>query len=190
METKKGSPRRYKLEPVADFKNRELAMETAALIELSERVVDQIEDLPPVAMTHAVGETGLTIGWLAVHMIWAECGWTERASGRAIPVDIVAALKGADLGSYGATAGSFSDPSAITRLYDRARGEFTLPALREVVDIDRGFESRNMQVNVRGIMAHLVWHWTYHSGQIGLIRLMWGSDYAWSFDKDLVFPKA
>ncbi len=33
------------------------------------------------------------------------------------------------------------------------------------------------------IVRHLQWHWTYHSGQIGLIRRALGQTYKWNFDQ-------
>lgn len=189
METKKGRPRRYSLGRLDGFRNPELALGASALLELSERVADQISDLPPEAMSFPAGQPGLTIGWLAAHMIWAETAWIGRATGRLLAVDLAAALRGAELSAYGNSPGLFTDAAAITQLFGRVRSEYGLPALREVADIDREFESQGLIVNVRAVMAQLAWHWTYHSGQIGLIRLQWGSDYTWTFDKELVLPR-
>jgi uncharacterized damage-inducible protein DinB len=186
MEIKKGRPRRYRLHTLEGFKNAELARASSVLLELSERVADQIVDLPPEALSFAAGQPGLSIGWLAMHMIWAETSWLVRATGKVLPDELAAALRGAELAAYGNSPGVFTDAAAITRLFGQVRSKFSLPALREVADIDREFESNSMIVNLRGIMAQLAWHWTYHSGQIGLIRLLWGSDYSWSFEKELV----
>jgi uncharacterized damage-inducible protein DinB len=186
METKKGRPRKYALLPPEGFRNAELALASSALLELSERVADQIADLPPEALGFPAGQPGLSIGWLAMHMIWAETVWVDRGTGCSLPGELTAAIKGAELAAYGNSPGEFTDAAAITSLFGRVRSQFSLPALRGVADIDREFESKGMTVNMRGIMAHLAWHWTYHSGQIGLIRLLWGSDYSWSFEKELV----
>jgi hypothetical protein len=37
-------------------------------------------------------------------------------------------------------------------------------------------------------MGQLAWHWTYHSGQIGLLRLLWGSDYQWRGEDIVALP--
>lgn len=59
----------------------------------------------------------------------------------------------------------------------RVQESFTFPALAKVTDIGTPFEAGERTVNVRGVVAQLQWHWPYHSGQIGLLRLLWGSDY-------------
>ena len=59
----------------------------------------------------------------------------------------------------------------------RVQESFTFPALAKVTDIDTPFEAGERTVNVRGVVDQLQWHWSYHSGQIGLLRLLWGSDY-------------
>ena len=182
-------PRRYRLEPLVDFRNKELAALAAGLVEQSDRVLDQLSDLPAEGMLFAAGDPALTIGWLAVHMIWGEAVWTERATARPIPADLAASVKDASFASYGASAGVYNDPAEVGRLYARLRAEYIHPALREVEDLDREFDSKGLKVNVRGIMTHLLWHWTYHSGQIGLLRLLWGSEYVWSFDGNLTVFK-
>ena len=41
-------------------------------------------------------------------------------------------------------------------------------------------------MTVRGVLMHLVWHWTYHSGQVGLLRRLWGhARYKWTFDQNI-----
>jgi hypothetical protein len=89
-------------------------------------------------------------------------------------------------GSFPGRGEHASRPRRSRAFYSDLRSGYSLPALREIADIDREFKSKGMIVNLRGIMAQLAWHWIYHSGQIGLIRLLWGSDYSWSFEKELV----
>ena len=35
--------------------------------------------------------------------------------------------------------------------------------------------------NLDACLQHLAWHWTYHSGQIGLLRKFLGHEYQWQF---------
>jgi uncharacterized damage-inducible protein DinB len=45
-------------------------------------------------------------------------------------------------------------------------------------------------MTVRGVLMHLVWHWTYHSGQVGLLRRLWGQGrYKWTFDRRVGDPR-
>jgi len=60
--------------------------------------------------------------------------------------------------------------------------------LGEVEDIDEVLEKEGVTFTVRGVMGQLAWHWTYHSGQIGLLRLLWGSDYQWESEDIVALP--
>jgi uncharacterized damage-inducible protein DinB len=61
------------------------------------------------------------------------------------------------------------------------RDEITFPALMTLENIDAVVPDQNRSMTPRGVLMHLVWHWTYHSGQIGLLRALWGSGYNWTF---------
>jgi len=62
----------------------------------------------------------------------------------------------------------------------RVQEGYSVPALSRVADIDAPLQAGGRTVNVRGVVTQLEWHWTYHSGQSGLLRLLWGSDYVWT----------
>jgi uncharacterized damage-inducible protein DinB len=64
----------------------------------------------------------------------------------------------------------------------RARQEVTAPALAVLDDVDRVVPDPKRPMTVRGVLMHLIWHWTYHSGQVGLLRRQWGARYQWMFD--------
>jgi uncharacterized damage-inducible protein DinB len=61
--------------------------------------------------------------------------------------------------------------------------EVTLPGLSTTIDLDQHLDQSNQAMTVRGVLWHLIWHWTYHSGQVGLLRRLWGSRYKWTFDR-------
>jgi uncharacterized damage-inducible protein DinB len=69
----------------------------------------------------------------------------------------------------------------LVTLCQRVRDEITFPALAVLEDIDAVMPNQNRPMTPRGVLMHLVWHWTYHSGQIGLLRESWGSGYNWTF---------
>jgi uncharacterized damage-inducible protein DinB len=66
----------------------------------------------------------------------------------------------------------------------RVRHEVTLPGLSRIQDLDACLPDDPRQMTVRGVLWHLIWHWTYHSGQVGLLRRLWGSRYKWTFASD------
>ena len=178
--TKTGRPRRYGLPSLPGFANAELSARAAWLRELAERVYDQIEDLPPEALDFSPRETMLSIGRLTAHLAWAEATWVSRLTREPIPEDLQGNL---DIGALTAfdrppvPAGTASELIAFCR---RVQESYTGLALSRVADSGVPLEAGGRTVNVRGVVTQLQWHWTYHSGQIGLLRLLWGSDYTWT----------
>lgn len=178
--TKTGRPRRYELTAPEGFAHRELALGTALLQELAERVYDQVEDLPREALDFTPGDSRLSIGWLVLHMAWAEGRMIGLATGAEVPADLAAGFQTARLDHYGEPPPPSEEPAALIERCRRMQREFTLPALRPLTDIDRPLERGGLKLTLRGVIQQLNWHWSYHSGQIGLIRLLWGSEYTWT----------
>jgi hypothetical protein len=186
-QNKIGRPRRYALQPPEGFANTELAHSVAQLQELAERVYDQIVDLPIDALDFAAPDAPLTIAMLVLHMAWAEARWVRRVTGAEVPAVLNGEIEKGSLSRIGHAL-----PSGITasRLIELSRGvqkDYSLPALAGIEDIDEVLKKDGVTFSVRGAMGQLAWHWSYHSGQIGLLRLLWGSDYQWG-SEDLVAP--
>jgi uncharacterized damage-inducible protein DinB len=186
METKKGRPRQYGFAAPEGFKNPEMGTAYAVLTELSARVEDQIVDLPREVLDFSPGETKLSIGRLALHMGWAEALWLTRASGVPIPADLEKAYGPGALENFSAPPPPSPPAAEIAGLYRRLRDEYSLPVLRAADDPGAGFVTKGLPANLRGILAHLTWHWTYHSGQIGLLAMLRGYDYTWTMGEKLV----
>ena len=177
-----GRPRRYALKPVPAFADPDVGLAAAALDELRARVSDQIADLSPDELRRVPEGTTLSIGALAVHLVWAEAGWIERITGLSAPPDLREALD--DVGravAAGATAVPDLGAEELVALCRRIGDEFTLPALADLIELDRPFESARQPNTPRQVLMHLIWHWTYHSGHIGLLRDLGGAGYAWTF---------
>jgi uncharacterized damage-inducible protein DinB len=178
--TRTGRPRRYGLPPLTGFANPELAGMAAWLRELAERVYDQIVDLPPEALDFSPADTKLSIGRLASHLAWAEAGWVSRITGEPIPRELQGGLDIGALTSFGEPPVPAGTAAELIGFCRRVQETFSHPALSRVADIGAPLEAGGRTVNVRGVVTQLQWHWTYHSGQIGLLRLLWGSDYTWT----------
>lgn len=185
-ELKKGRPRRYELDPAGppfgSFSNREVATYASSLRELRARACDQLEDLPAEALRWCCPGTNVTIEWLGTHLVAAELGWMKRLG----PADGADSLE-AEVKWAGTMA--YRDPPAgapgmtgrdIVALCDRLEREVTIPVLAPIPDPEAPTTHEQL-TTVRKALVHLLWHWTYHSGQIGLARLLWGSDYEWRF---------
>ena len=181
---KQGRPREYDIRPLEGFLDPQIALAAAALDELRLRVVDQIEDLPLEALIFVAPGTDLTIGALVHHLVWAEVEWVERLTGKVAPDDLRDTV---DAAGRAVPKGERVVPRlAADMLVDLCRhvGEvFTVPALSAVEDIEAELPDEARPMTPRAILMHLIWHWTYHSAHIGLIREQWGSGYAWRFGK-------
>jgi uncharacterized damage-inducible protein DinB len=186
--TKAGRPRRYALEPPAGFVDIELAHQVAMLRELAERVCDQISDLPEEALDYTPGDTKLSISRLVLHLLWAETTWVRRISGLELPQTLADSIQPGGLEQFGEQPPTGYTAAGLIDLCRTTQNSYSEQALREVRDIDSVRKSDGSTYSVRGVMGQLVWHWTYHSGQIGLLRLLWGSDYQWRSEEIVALP--
>jgi uncharacterized damage-inducible protein DinB len=174
-------PRRYSLAPVPTISHPEAAYAVAAIDELRERLYDIIRDLPPEAMDFRPEGAGNTIAMLTVHMAWAEATWIARATGQPIPADLGKALLPGKQGPSGDLPAYSNTSADLIALCQEVRQKVTLPGMSQVRDLEAHLAGDPRQMTVRGVLWHLIWHWTYHSGQTGLLRRLWGSRYKWTF---------
>ena len=174
-------PRRYDLAPVPPISHPEAACAVAAIDELRERLFDIVADLPQTAMDFVPKGAGNTIAMLTIHVAWAEASWIARATGQEIPADLQEALLPGKQGPSGDLPPYSNSAADLVALSRRVRQEVTLPGLSQVQDLDARLENDPRQMTVRGVLWHLIWHWTYHSGQVGLLRRLYGSRYKWTF---------
>ncbi len=189
--TKQGRPRRYGYEPVTGVADSEIALQLAFTDELRERVADQIRDLPTDILNHAFAGHTLTIGRLALHMAWAEYSWMERlgsaaAAAAATPIapirkELREALLAGSLERFGEAPRPVESAAWLIEIYCATREEITIPICRGVSSADIPVPHPALNT-VRKVLQHLQWHWTYHSGHIGLLTLELGCDYTWRFE--------
>jgi uncharacterized damage-inducible protein DinB len=183
-----GRPRRYNLKPPAGFTNTELAHGVAQLQELAERVYDQIVDLPGEALDYTVEDTRLSISMLVLHMAWAEASWVRRITGAEIPDSLYKEIEKGSLGKLSEPPLPGYAASRLIGLCRQVQKDYSQPALSDIQDIDTVLTKEGSTFSVRGVIGQLAWHWIYHSGQIGLLRLLWGSDYQWKSEDIVALP--
>jgi uncharacterized damage-inducible protein DinB len=183
-----GRPRRYHLEPPAGFANTELSHGVAQLQELAERVYDQTADLPGEALDYTAPDTTLTISMLVLHMAWAEAWWVRKITGVEIPDSLNREIEKGSLGKLSEPPSPGYAASTLIELCRRVQTDYAQPALSDIEEIDTVLTKEGRTFSVRGVMGQLAWHWTYHSGQIGLLRLLWGSDYQWKSEDIVPLP--
>jgi uncharacterized damage-inducible protein DinB len=178
---KPGRPREYAFTPAAGIAHPDAAYLVGALDELSERLFDLIEDVPDEALHFIPENGGTSMASLALHMAVSEVAWIAPATGNEIVPDIAQALElDADL-KPGEIPPTDLSADALISVIRRVRDECTKAWLSEVTDIDTTVTTLGRTASTRGALMHLVWHWTYHSGQVGLLRRLGGPRYAWTF---------
>ena len=185
-----GRPRRYDIRPVMGYANEGAAYAVAMLDELSERLFDLISDLSQEALDFVPEGTTNSIAMLVIHMAWGEAAWIARVTQATIPPELEGRLLPGKQGTPGDLPTSSASIEQLIDVCRAVRQEITKPALAQVeqIDIEVGSEQRPM--TARGVLMHLVWHWTYHSGQVGLLRRIWGEQrYKWTFDRRVGDPR-
>lgn len=176
-----GRPRRYDIRPPEGFANQEAAYVAAALDELSERAFDLIVDLPQDALDFVPEGATNSMAMLVTHMAWAEASWVSRIASVQLAPDLEQSLRPGRQGPSGELPSFSASASRLTALCQRVRNEVTRPALALVHDVNAEIHDERRSMSVREVLLHLTWHWTYHSGQVGLLRRLWGTRYRWTF---------
>jgi uncharacterized damage-inducible protein DinB len=180
---KAGRPRQYDLEPAAGFADPTVAWIVTALDELGERLFDLIQDLAQESMDFVPEGGGNSIAMLVVHMASVEAAWVSRITQVAIPPGLESTWKAGKQDASGDLPRSSMSAPQLVALCRRVRQEFTRPALAALTKIDVEGPGGQGSMTVRGTLMHLIWHWTYHSGQVGLLRRLCGPRYQWTFDQ-------
>ena len=189
---KQGRPRRYNFAPISNYTNADAAVMVGTLDELSDRVFDLIEDLSDADLQAKPGGVLNSIQMLVSHMTWSETTWFGIATGEPLPPDLASIQPGDRFPVMQRSAADLIEEAR------NVREGYTKPLLSRIADIDavitapdgqsfpRGVDS----VSIRGLLMHYVWHWTYHGGQIGLIRRMLDRGYVWTMDPNVTGPTA
>ena len=182
---KRGRPRRYDFTADPAYGSEFVGYTLAALDELLERVVDQINDLPHEALAFTSPHVWFPLGWLPLHLAASEHRLMEKVAeavrGEALHIDpdLARALEGGYLESHGSIPSRLMHADALTDIMRQVRKDVTKPVCRDIEDANARIPEATALSTPRSVLMHLLWHWTYHSGHIGLLRLEWGSDYEW-----------
>lgn len=176
-----GRGRRYDLEPDAEAKNPFMAEAIAVLDERAERASDLLRDLTTEQLAFVPSNVYFSIAKVFLHLVTAEEEWMTRVRPHPVPAHLKEVM------TYGSIMDGTAPPGTLLHA-DRLRGvaseyrdTVSRPLLREITDPEQEIADGSKLRTVRQVMHHLTWHWTYHSAHIGLIRLMTGSDYVWTF---------
>jgi len=183
LDPKPGRGRRYDTPLPTGYPDRETAQMVAGLDELSERLFDLVDGIPTEALDAVPDGAGNSIALLVLHMAWAECHWISRGCAVEVPLELVSALAPGQQAASGELDSQRLSTTAeeLERLCRRVREEVTKPALQNGESLDQAFEGPGQMNTLRRLLLHLLWHWTYHTGQVGLLRRIVGERYQWTF---------
>ena len=176
---KSGRPRRYDISPPDGFAHPTVGAFAASLEELGLRFLDLICDLPKKAMVFLPEGGANSISMLGVNMIWAEAAWVSRIAGAEVSTEVDELVGRGRQGPDGTVPESTFSPKELEERWHAVHRGMTRPLLSGVTDPDSPVAGAAM-TNLQALM-HLSWHWSYHSGQVGILRRLWGAGYRWTF---------
>ena len=185
-----GRPRRFPWSCNRTFADREVEQLTALMGELVERTVDQVHDLPSDALLFRPNHVWFSIAGLALHMSASEYRQVRHLlplnrrngekDGPQLESQLVEDLDHGDIRSDMTVPERLADGQLLAGIMRSVHRDFTIHVCSGVRDADARLGKECLFSTPRDLLAHMNWHWSYHSGQIGLLRLMWGDNYVWT----------
>jgi uncharacterized damage-inducible protein DinB len=143
------------------------------LEELRLRLRDLIEDIPQELGNKTPEWTENSIFYLWAHMIWAEQQWIKRAVNSQYKMpEVVDSVISPDM--------QFEKGQLIIAL-DSVGEKITHPYLKKVEGGECVFSQTGPFEKLDELLQHLCWHYSYHSGQIGMLRRFVQQPYQWNF---------
>ena len=143
------------------------------LEELRLRLRDLIEDIPQELGNRHPEWTENSIFFLWAHMVWAEQQWIKQAVNSEYEMPEV-------LDSVISPEKQFEKGQLVIALDDVGE-KITRPYLEK---IERGgcvFFQTGPFEELDELLQHLCWHYSYHSGQVGMLRRYINQAYKWNF---------
>ncbi|MFW6286437.1 MAG: DinB family protein [Candidatus Sumerlaeota bacterium] len=129
---------------------------------------------------------------LVRHIAFAELHWVGNVTGHRISAELKEQTRsgGQDPASGDLPQSDLTTVEELIALRRAVREDFTVPAVADIEDIDHAVQLGDKEATLRGILINQLWHWTYHSGQVGLLRRMTGQRYQWRYGKEIKAPGA
>ncbi|MFW5995170.1 MAG: hypothetical protein ACOCRN_03585 [Spirochaetia bacterium] len=199
---KQGRGREYPRTSGWECADRIIDEQLALTGELIERVVDQVNDLPCHALSFRPAGVGFSIAKLVLHLAESERRQLSRlaeaittrdasvteAPGATEPIgsrgsldsQTTAALEHSHILSDKPVPDHFLDGVFLAEVMRSVFRNVTVPICRSIPSANAPLSEKSPFATPREALTHMHWHWTYHSGQIGLLRLQWGDDYVWT----------
>ena len=180
----KPRPRSYRLKNADGFSDVRVANFDAVFAESAERLLDLIHALSSEQLCAAPAPADIAIAQLVRHIVWGESQWISRITGVEIPESLALRTKSGSPADFVGAKVSGVVAEDLVELVRDGRYTYSREALKCITDIGKPIDAKQGPSTVYEVLMHLVWHWTYHSGQIGLLRDFVGAEYAWCFEKN------
>lgn len=179
MNVKIGRERRFDFENRISSGSLEAKWMAGMLLEIGDRMLDQVEHLPVEVLNSAPVGSYLTPARMVLHVIEAEI----RLLRLILPdfadpsyLSLVTQTTSKDL----ATRETESiDSVGILKSHMVFRGELLTNCCPDPDFLD-GPIDHPIFPNRRAVLGHLIWHWSFHSGHIGAVTLEMGYEYNWT----------
>ena len=169
-------PRCYSFDPSANFASEHIGWLVAGLAETTERHFDMVRQLGPEMLDARLGQAPSSVLQVTAHLGWADAYWFGAWRGEAIPVP----------DALDRDRHEPPSPISLDEVIAACRDarDLGLEALREATDPHQARPWRGEgKLTAHGVLMHLIWHWTYHSGQCGEIALSQGYSHPWTFEQ-------
>lgn len=191
---KQGRGRVYPRTSGWDCPSREIDEQLALTGELVERVVDQVIDLPLDGLSFRPAGAYFSIATLVLHLAESErrqLSRVARALSTVTAIDsnytlhprVNEALTHSHMLSDEAVPDEFLDGAFLGEVMRSVFRTVTVPVCQAISEPGSPLGEQSSFATPREALTHMQWHWSYHSGQIGLLRLQWGDDYVWTMRK-------
>ena len=132
-----------------------------------------IEDIPQELGNKTPEWTKNSIFYLWAHMVWAEQQWVAQAVNSQYAIQNV-------LDSVISPEMQFEKGQLVTALDDVGE-KITQPYLQKIEHKECVFSQTGPFEELDELLQHLCWHYSYHSGQIGMLRRYVQQPYKWNF---------
>lgn len=158
--------------------------------EMVERAADQVSDLPADTLLFRPENVWFSIARLALHMSRSEyrqvrhlLSVTSRRGehdGPQLDRQLIEVLEYGDIRSEISVPRRLGDGPLLAGIMRSVHRDFTVPVCADVTDAGARLANECIFSTPRNLLSHMNWHWSYHSGQIGLLRLLCGDNYVWT----------
>lgn len=179
MENKNGRKRNYTFARQNAAPDPEVAVQLDYIHELALRVADQVEHLPKEAFNYVAVNTQLSVGRLVLHLIGNDLKMMAMLSGSKLDTDFMTRISAGNLDNFSVPPGDIFFAKDIIKEHVLTRRAESDRVVQAVKSLDQPIDTHPKLKVARELIFHMGWHWTYHSGHIGLLAQEAGYDYTW-----------